>query len=59
MKLKGGGSRQVYLGICNGFQILTEAGLLPGALTAQQQHEIPLSSSDCLKVENNTTAVHE
>lgn len=25
------------LGICNGFQILTEAGLLPGALTRNQQ----------------------
>ena len=25
--------RGIVLGICNGFQILTEAGLLPGALT--------------------------
>ena len=32
----------LVLGICNGFQILVEAGLLPGALHAQPQSEIHL-----------------
>jgi len=30
------------LGVCNGFQILTESGLLPGALTPQQQPQVHL-----------------
>lgn len=42
------------LGVCNGFQILTEAGLLPGALLRNKNlkficHTVPL------KVENNQT----
>ena len=32
----------LVLGICNGFQILVEAGLLPGALAAQSGSEIHL-----------------
>jgi phosphoribosylformylglycinamidine (FGAM) synthase-like amidotransferase family enzyme len=40
--------RGIVLGICNGFQILTEAGLLPGALTKNltpqpHPHPQPLS----------------
>jgi phosphoribosylformylglycinamidine synthase subunit PurQ / glutaminase len=35
--------RGIVLGICNGFQILTEAGLLPGALTKNLTR--PLSAS--------------
>lgn len=33
------------LGICNGFQILTEAGLLPGALRANQSSQFICQSS--------------
>ena len=43
------------LGICNGFQILCEAGLLPGALG--RNHEMHFICRDqWLKVENNSTA---
>ena len=35
----------LVLGVCNGFQVLTEAGLLPGALAAQRQSEICLQAS--------------
>ncbi len=40
------------LGICNGFQVLTEAGLLPGALK-RNEHLHFLSKHHHLKVENN------
>ena len=40
------------LGICNGFQILTEAGMLPGALK-RNEHLHFLSKHHHLKVENN------
>ena len=43
------------LGICNGFQILTEAGLLPGALT-RNQNLLFHCIDTYLTVENNTTA---
>ena len=43
------------LGICNGFQILCEAHLLPGALT--RNHELHFLCRDQkLRIENNTTA---
>jgi phosphoribosylformylglycinamidine synthase subunit PurQ / glutaminase len=42
------------LGICNGFQILTEAGLLPGALLRNQTLKFRCHSS-MLRVENNST----
>ncbi|NUT51874.1 MAG: phosphoribosylformylglycinamidine synthase subunit PurQ [Saccharothrix sp.] len=43
------------LGICNGFQILCEAHLLPGALT--RNHKLHFVCRDqWLKVENNSTA---
>ena len=29
------------LGICNGFQILCEAGMLPGALLPEPEREVP------------------
>ena len=32
----------LVLGICNGFQILTEAGLLPGALLRNDSARVPL-----------------
>ena len=43
------------LGICNGFQILCEAHLLPGALT--RNHELHFLCRDQkLRIENNNTA---
>ncbi len=43
------------LGICNGFQVLCESHLLPGALT--RNHALHFLCSDqTLKIENNTTA---
>ena len=43
------------LGICNGFQILCEAHLLPGVLT--RNHELHFLCRDQkLKIENNSTA---
>ncbi|MFN4769685.1 MAG: phosphoribosylformylglycinamidine synthase subunit PurQ [Candidatus Kapaibacterium sp.] len=43
------------LGVCNGFQVLTEAGLLPGAL-ARNSHQLFSCKSVTMVVENNTTA---
>jgi phosphoribosylformylglycinamidine synthase len=43
------------LGVCNGFQILTEAGILPGALL--RNASLRFLSMDChLRVERNDTA---
>jgi phosphoribosylformylglycinamidine synthase len=42
----------VVLGICNGFQILTEAGLLPGALKRNNNLHF-ISKYQYLKVENS------
>lgn len=43
------------LGVCNGFQILTEAGLLPGALL--RNASLRFISADChLRVERSDTA---
>jgi phosphoribosylformylglycinamidine synthase len=46
---------KAIIGICNGFQILTEAGLLPGALMRNQTLKFRCHST-MLKVENNNTA---
>ena len=43
------------LGVCNGFQILTEIGLLPGALLHNDSH-LFVSRNESLKVVNNQTA---
>ncbi|MFZ2512379.1 MAG: phosphoribosylformylglycinamidine synthase subunit PurQ, partial [Gordonia sp. (in: high G+C Gram-positive bacteria)] len=43
------------LGICNGFQILCEAGLLPGALTRNEGLHF-ICRDQWLRVENNQTA---
>jgi phosphoribosylformylglycinamidine synthase len=43
------------LGICNGFQVLCEAGLLPGALT-RNQHLHFRNRDQWLRVENTRTA---
>ncbi|WP_334328503.1 phosphoribosylformylglycinamidine synthase subunit PurQ [Companilactobacillus sp. HBUAS59699] len=42
------------LGICNGFQILTEIGLLPGTLTNNRQNRFICKQVE-LSVENNET----
>ncbi|BDH63280.1 phosphoribosylformylglycinamidine synthase subunit PurQ [Lysinibacillus sp. PLM2] len=42
------------LGVCNGFQILTEAGLLPGALLRNKNLKFMCRTVQ-LKVENNNT----
>jgi phosphoribosylformylglycinamidine synthase len=42
------------IGICNGFQILTESGLLPGALTMNKDRQF-ICRDVYLKVENNQT----
>ena len=42
------------LGVCNGFQILTEAGLLPGALLRNNNLKFMCRTVQ-LKVENNNT----
>jgi len=44
----------LVLGICNGFQILTEAGLLPGALMRNNSLHF-ICKYSYLKVENNQT----
>ena len=43
------------LGICNGFQVLAEAHLIPGALT-RNQHLHFLCADQKIKIENNNTA---
>lgn len=47
--------RGLILGICNGFQILTEAGLLPGALQ-KNKHLKFLCKNVSIRVENNKTS---
>ncbi|OGQ06779.1 MAG: phosphoribosylformylglycinamidine synthase I, partial [Deltaproteobacteria bacterium RBG_19FT_COMBO_58_16] len=44
----------LVLGICNGFQVLTEAGLLPGVLMRNKDFKF-ICSSQTLRVENNST----
>lgn len=43
------------LGICNGFQVLAEAHLIPGALT-RNQHLHFLCTDQKIRIENNKTA---
>ena len=43
------------LGICNGFQVLAEAHLIPGALT-RNQHLHFLCTNQKIRIENNSTA---
>ena len=43
------------LGICNGFQILCEAHLLPGALTRNQARRF-INRDVRIRIENNTSA---
>lgn len=45
----------LVIGICNGFQVLTEAGLLPGILLRNAKLKF-ICREVCLKVENTKTA---
>jgi len=45
---------KLVIGICNGFQILTEAGLLPGALVRNKNLKF-ICDTVSLQVENNST----
>ena len=49
------GKGMPVLGICNGFQILCESGLLPGALTRNEGLHF-VCRDEWLRVESNTTA---
>jgi phosphoribosylformylglycinamidine synthase I len=53
--IEAAGKGMPVLGICNGFQILCEAGLLPGALVRNSGLHF-VCRDQWLKVENNTTA---
>lgn len=46
---------KLIMGICNGFQILTEVGLLPGALLRNRSLKFRCKLSE-LRVENNNTS---
>jgi phosphoribosylformylglycinamidine synthase I len=50
-----GNSGLPILGICNGFQVLTESHLLPGALT-RNDHLHFICRDQKLRIENNTSA---
>ena len=53
--IAGANKGMPVLGICNGFQVLCEAHLLPGALT--RNHELHFLCRDqTLKIENTTSA---
>ncbi|MET0133186.1 MAG: phosphoribosylformylglycinamidine synthase subunit PurQ [Kibdelosporangium sp.] len=53
--LEAAGKGMPVLGICNGFQILCEAGLLPGALVRNSAMHF-VCRDQWLTVENNSTA---
>jgi len=53
--VEGAGRGLPVLGICNGFQILCEAHLLPGALI-RNDHQRFVCRDQQLRVENNDTA---
>jgi phosphoribosylformylglycinamidine synthase subunit PurQ / glutaminase len=53
--IEAAGKGMPVLGICNGFQILCEAGLLPGALIRNSGLHF-VCKDQWLTVENNTTA---
>jgi len=52
---KAAAAGKYVMGICNGFQVLTEAGLLPGALRRNMSLKFRCHST-ILRVENNKTA---
>jgi phosphoribosylformylglycinamidine synthase I len=52
--IEGAQKGKKIIGICNGFQILTEAGLLPGALLKNDSRQF-VCKNVFLRVENNKT----
>ncbi len=53
--IEAAGKGMPVLGICNGFQILTESHLLPGALI-RNDHRKFICRDQRLRIENNSTA---
>jgi len=53
--IKRAGEGMPVLGICNGFQVLCESHLLPGALI-KNHHRKFVCKDQVLRIENNTTA---
>ncbi|NLG54939.1 MAG: phosphoribosylformylglycinamidine synthase subunit PurQ [Rhodococcus sp.] len=53
--IEAAGKGMPVLGICNGFQVLCEAGLLPGALTRNEKLHF-ICRDQWLKVESTSTA---
>lgn len=53
--IEAAGKGMPVLGICNGFQVLCEAGLLPGALTRNEGLHF-ICRDQWLRVESNSTA---
>lgn len=47
------------LGVCNGFQILTEIGLLPGALMHNTSHKFICQNESLTIVNNETKFTHQ
>lgn len=43
---------KLVLGICNGFQVLVKAGILPGNDTSNQQQSLTITYSDCGKFDD-------
>lgn len=43
---------KLVLGICNGFQVLVKAGILPGDSSAQQEQEVTITDNDSGKFED-------
>ncbi len=43
---------KLVLGICNGFQVLVKAGLLPGRSSKEQQQEVTITYNDSAKYED-------
>jgi len=43
---------KLVLGICNGFQVLVKAGLLPGRTSSEQQQEVTITNNDSAKYED-------
>ena len=43
---------KLVLGICNGFQVLVKAGILPGRISNEQQQEVTITYNDSAKYED-------
>jgi phosphoribosylformylglycinamidine synthase I len=56
---KAAAEGKLILGVCNGFQILLEAGLLPGAMRRNQSLQFICSQSPLEVINNNTAFTKE